>query len=66
MQRVGSPNWRKSSRSGDGNCVEVAFDGEAILVRDSKDRDGAVLSFTRSEWAAFLAGAKDGEFALTD
>lgn len=58
--------WRKSSRSG-GNtdmCVEVAFVGEAIAVRDSKDTSGPVLVFTRGEWDAFVEGAKDGEFDL--
>ncbi|MDT3444474.1 DUF397 domain-containing protein [Pseudofrankia sp. BMG5.37] len=56
--------WRKSSHSsGNGACVEVlrlADGGRA--VRDSKDPDGAVLRFTAAEWAAFLAGARDGEF----
>lgn len=35
-----------------------------VLVRDSKDPDGEQLSFTRAEWAGFLAGAKAGEFDL--
>jgi len=58
--------WRKSTRSGayGDNCVEVAFIDEAIAVRDSKDRSGPVLVFTRGEWDAFVAGAKDGEFDL--
>ncbi|HZM78470.1 MAG TPA: DUF397 domain-containing protein [Candidatus Limnocylindrales bacterium] len=58
--------WRKSRRSGayGDNCVEVAFVDEAIAVRDSKDTSGPVLVFTRDEWDAFVAGAKDGEFDL--
>jgi uncharacterized protein DUF397 len=58
--------WRKSSRSGPwtDNCVEVAFVGDSILVRDSKNPSGAVLVFTPSEWDAFVNGAKDGEFDL--
>ncbi len=55
--------WRKSSRSGEGNCVEVAFVQHAVLVRDSKDPDGPVLTFTHAEWNSFLgtlpAGAGD-------
>lgn len=48
--------WRKSSRSGggDGSCVEVAFAGPAVAVRDSKDPDGPVLAFPASSWSAFL------------
>jgi hypothetical protein len=58
--------WRKSSRSGpySDNCVEVAFVGGAIAVRDSKNPSGAVLVFTPEEWLAFVGGAKDGEFDL--
>jgi len=57
--------WRKSARSGEGSCVEVAPVKDVIAVRDSKDREGPVLFFTRSEWDAFIGGAKDGEFDLT-
>jgi Domain of unknown function (DUF397) len=34
-------------------------------VRDSKDRSGPVLQFTRREWEAFLAGVRHGEFDLS-
>jgi hypothetical protein len=55
--------WRKSSRSnGQGQCVEVADLGNAVAVRDSKDPHGPALIFTPGEWAAFLQGAKAGEF----
>ena len=58
--------WRKSTRSGpySDNCVEVAFVGGAVALRDSKDRDGAILLFTPEEWLAFVGGTKDGEFDL--
>ena len=59
--------WRKSSYSGNqgGQCVEVAelADG-GRAVRDSKNPEGAKLVFTVGEWAAFLDGAKNGEFDL--
>ena len=56
--------WFKSTHSGPNsdNCVEVAFVGEAIAVRDSKDPHGPALIFTPAEWDAFVGGAKDGEF----
>ena len=58
--------WFKSKRSGPNcdNCVEVAFVGEAIAVRDSKNPTGPALIFTSAEWDAFVGGAKDGEFDL--
>jgi Domain of unknown function (DUF397) len=58
--------WHKSSRSGpySDNCVEVAIVADAVGVRDSKDRDGAVLLFTPGEWVAFLGSAKHGSFDL--
>jgi hypothetical protein len=55
--------FTKSSYSTDtGACVEVGHGDDTVLMRDSKDPDGLVLTFTPSEWDAFLAGAKDGEF----
>jgi hypothetical protein len=59
--------WRKSMRSAQDNCVEVSYqtDQATVLVRDTKaDGKGPVLSFTRGEWTAFLAGVQDGEFNL--
>ncbi|GIF01117.1 DUF397 domain-containing protein [Paractinoplanes rishiriensis] len=56
--------WRKSTRSSGGdNCVEVSFaqDG-SVGVRDSKNRDGAILEFTATEWDSFLGGVRAGEF----
>jgi len=58
--------WRKSSYSGGngGGCVEIAASPGQVLVRDSKDREGPVLSFSPDEWAAFTAGVRGGEFDL--
>lgn len=53
----------KSSRSAsNGACVEVAACDCHIKVRDSKDPDGPVLTFTHQEWGAFCAGVRAGEF----
>jgi hypothetical protein len=57
--------WFKSSASAVGNCVEVAhLSGGGVAVRDSKDRGKAAHVYTRTEWEAFLVGAKNGEFDL--
>ena len=55
--------WRKAPASnGYGACVEVAFAGDWVYVRDSKDPNGPVLRFPKAEWIAFLDGVKAGEF----
>lgn len=56
--------WRKSRHSGQlGNCVEAAaLPGGEVAMRNSRDPGGPALIFSRDEMAAFLAGAKDGEF----
>ncbi|MFG3438008.1 DUF397 domain-containing protein [Nonomuraea sp. NPDC047897] len=59
--------WRRSSFcNGNSACVEVAplADGN-VALKDSKDEDGPVLVFTPSEWEAFTAGVRDGEFDLS-
>jgi hypothetical protein len=54
--------WRKSSRSSSGNCVEIASLAGVIVVRDSKNTRGPVLTFGPQGWRQFLAGIRDGEF----
>ncbi|MBQ0986404.1 DUF397 domain-containing protein [Streptomyces sp. F63] len=56
--------WRKSGRSAPGgNCVELAvLSGGRIAVRNSRYPEGPVLVWSREEMAAFLRGAKDGDF----
>ncbi len=54
--------WRKSTYSAESYCVEAASTDDRILVRDSKDPSGPVLSFTPDEWFAFIEGVKVGEF----
>jgi hypothetical protein len=56
--------WFKADDSGDHGCVEVAFAGGEVGVRDTKDRSKAPHVFTEHEWACFLAGVKAGEFDL--
>lgn len=52
-------NWRTSSySSGDGGqCVEVAL-GDEIVVRDTTDSRGPMLTFTPDAWRAFIASVR--------
>ncbi|WP_416974414.1 DUF397 domain-containing protein [Streptomyces sp. 4F14] len=58
-----SIQWQKSSFSGDGGeaCVEVAHHDGHILMRES-DNPTEIITTTPAKLAAFLAGAKAGEF----
>lgn len=58
------PRWRKSTRSTSGACVEIAPYQEMILMRDSKDPGGPVLTFGRDAFATFIEGIQAGEFDL--
>ena len=54
--------WRTSTRSGasGGDCVEVADNlPGVVLVRDSKDRGGATLTFPPTAWRAFVAAVPE-------
>ena len=54
--------WIKASRSmPTGACIELAADGDLIALRNSRDPN-VVLRYTHDELAAFLDGAKRGEF----
>ncbi|MBP2705149.1 DUF397 domain-containing protein [Microbispora sp. RL4-1S] len=54
-------HWRAACNG--GACVEVAFHGGWVGLRDGKQGDlGPVLTFTADEWDAFVRGIKDGRF----
>ncbi|MCD0447072.1 DUF397 domain-containing protein [Glycomyces sp. A-F 0318] len=70
-QEFAGINWKISSRSDSngGNCVEAGAltDGSGrVAVRHSHHPEGSVIVYTRAEWVAFLAGARDGEFDFAD
>jgi hypothetical protein len=58
-------NWFTSSYSPNGqSCVQCARTPDGgMAVRDSKDPDSPTLRFTVTEWQAFVAGVRDGEFS---
>ncbi len=61
--------WRKSTACDVGaTCVWVDIDPESVRVGHAAvvagTGDCPLLRFTHSEWAAFLAGVRGGEFDL--
>ncbi|MFD9871618.1 DUF397 domain-containing protein [Streptomyces niveus] len=48
--------WHKSSFSDAGadNCVEIAWDTDRVMIRDSRYPHRAVLGFSRAHWKAFF------------
>lgn len=61
---ISGVTWIKSERSNQsGNCVEVAqLPGGGVALRNSRDPQGPALIYTQEEMAAFIGGAKDGDF----
>ncbi len=58
-------SWRKADASALVDlCVEVGKTGDLVMVRDSKDPEGHVLTFTPAEWDAFTTGVVAGQFDL--
>jgi hypothetical protein len=55
--------WRKARRSiNNGACVEVAPVSRQILIRDSTDRNGPVMRYSRGSWCIFVGDIKTGRF----
>jgi uncharacterized protein DUF397 len=56
--------WRKSTYSAtESECVELAVGPEGGAVRDTKDRAGGHLWFTRAAFAAFLVAATETQLS---
>lgn len=57
--------FEKSSYStgGEGNCVEIAFRGGKVYVRDSKDPDGGMIEMSAAGYRTLLAGVRNGDIA---
>ncbi|MGK5680403.1 DUF397 domain-containing protein [Actinoplanes sp. URMC 104] len=55
--------WRKARDCSNGNCVEVAKQGDRYLIRDST-APGVVLSVSEAEWQSFVRGVEAGDFSF--
>lgn len=54
MTEAWSP-WRKSSFTGDSNCVEIAWRAPTAGIRDSKQPEAGHLTLPTPAYRAFLA-----------
>ncbi len=59
---IGSLSWRVAHRCDAGGCVRVAANADMIVIGDTKNPDGPMLSYTRKEWATFVEGIREGDF----
>ena len=61
MEAIDSTTWRKSSYSGTngGGCVEAGVaERGLVLVRDTTNRAGAVLTISAEAWRSFASSLK--------
>jgi hypothetical protein len=66
VAHLSGAEWRKASRSNGtgGECVEVAHLPDAVAVRDSKNPEGGYLAMARTQFAALVGMAKDGQLDI--
>jgi len=63
MGEQSAVRWRRPGRCGaESSCVEVAFVDDQVMVRNSQAPDGPTATFSRAEWATFVAAVKGDEF----
>ena len=58
-QALGEVAWH--SPCDGGTCVEVALQGEDVLLRSSLAPE-VIVALSRAEWRTFLSGAIEGRF----
>lgn len=56
--------WHSACESGE--CIQVCFEDQTVLMRGSRDPDGPMLTFTLQEWQAFSEAIRAGRFAEHD
>jgi hypothetical protein len=54
--------WQKARGCESSECIEVAREGELVLLRNSADPNGPVLTATSQEWAVFVHAVRLQEF----
>jgi Domain of unknown function (DUF397) len=64
LSMTGDLNWRVALACNGGACIQVAPYGNQIVIGDSKNPAGPGLTYSRSEWLAFVDGARRGDFDI--
>lgn len=59
-------SFRISSLCSGGACLGVAVTDAGVRLRNLSTDQDVEIAVGRDEWAAFLAGVKNGEFDLPD
>ena len=59
---LSEPKWQVARFCNGGACVQVAPDGSNVLIGDSKNPSGPVLTYSRDEWQTFVEGIRQGDF----
>src|ERR1700733_4373158 len=54
--------WRTALSCNGGACVQVAATENGVLLGNTRQPSGPVLSYTPDEWREFVAGIKKGDF----
>lgn len=56
--------WRRAGGCESTQCVEVALTDAKVLIRNSGQPYGSVVTFDHGEWRRFVAAVTAGEFAV--
>jgi hypothetical protein len=59
---LGELNWRVARLCNGGSCVRVAPHGDTVVIGDTKNPDGPILSYSRAEFRDFVEGIRQGDF----
>jgi hypothetical protein len=54
--------WLRARGCESSNCLEIAREGDLVLLRNSTDPDGPVVTATQQEWAVFAEAVRQDEF----
>jgi predicted secreted Zn-dependent protease len=55
-------NWQVARECNGGSCIRVAPQGEQVVIGDTKNPDGPIPTYSRTEWHAFVDGIRQGDF----